>query len=353
MDADRAHRVEALAARRRRRPPGARRARAHRVGSAPHPGSLHMPYHDIHGRAGGHRSGPAGRGHLLVRPAQRGRSQPAGERLGGVQPVVHVADGGVETWARQGHRSTGSGKQSAGPARHGWRSRRQIGRAEVRGGLSFLLRGRSVDLNVICKNCGSEVSPYITECPYCGQRLRKRAPKLKPDGDEIESLPKRRRRRRRDRRGRLCSASTSALRHDRARAGAGGHPHRRRPPRQLSLPSTTSAHWSADGDWWRLERRSSCTRTSVTCSPLRVAVAIFGTSLERRYGIAAGGAPVRSRRRRRRISRHAGRGQPGGQRRRARPGGAPGSCSTCARPPRGEDTEGPARRRRDRRGAGR
>ena len=34
------------------------------------------------------------------------------------------------------------------------------------------------DLFVVCKNCGSEVSPYITECPYCGSRLRKRAPKL-------------------------------------------------------------------------------------------------------------------------------------------------------------------------------
>jgi len=34
------------------------------------------------------------------------------------------------------------------------------------------------DLFVVCKNCNSEVSPYITECPYCGQRLRKRAPKL-------------------------------------------------------------------------------------------------------------------------------------------------------------------------------
>jgi rhomboid family protein len=31
---------------------------------------------------------------------------------------------------------------------------------------------------VICKKCGSEVSPYITECPYCGHRLRRRAPKL-------------------------------------------------------------------------------------------------------------------------------------------------------------------------------
>jgi membrane associated rhomboid family serine protease len=34
------------------------------------------------------------------------------------------------------------------------------------------------DLFVVCKNCGSEVSPYVTECPYCGQRVRKRAPKI-------------------------------------------------------------------------------------------------------------------------------------------------------------------------------
>ncbi len=38
------------------------------------------------------------------------------------------------------------------------------------------------DLFVICKSCGSEVSPYITECPYCGSRLRKRAPKLDRGG---------------------------------------------------------------------------------------------------------------------------------------------------------------------------
>src|SRR5579875_2481457 len=37
------------------------------------------------------------------------------------------------------------------------------------------------DLFVICKHCGAEVSPYITECPYCGGRLRKRAPKLPKD----------------------------------------------------------------------------------------------------------------------------------------------------------------------------
>jgi membrane associated rhomboid family serine protease len=38
------------------------------------------------------------------------------------------------------------------------------------------------DLFVICKSCGAEVSPYITECPYCGNRLRKRAPKIDRQG---------------------------------------------------------------------------------------------------------------------------------------------------------------------------
>jgi membrane associated rhomboid family serine protease len=42
------------------------------------------------------------------------------------------------------------------------------------------------ELSVVCRNCGSEVSPYVTECPYCGQRLRKRAPKLQREGDEIK-----------------------------------------------------------------------------------------------------------------------------------------------------------------------
>jgi membrane associated rhomboid family serine protease len=47
------------------------------------------------------------------------------------------------------------------------------------------------DLFVVCKNCGSEVSPYVTECPYCGQRVRKRAPKLDRGGGEA---PERKRR---------------------------------------------------------------------------------------------------------------------------------------------------------------
>jgi membrane associated rhomboid family serine protease len=50
------------------------------------------------------------------------------------------------------------------------------------------------DLFVVCRNCGSEVSPYVTECPYCGQRVRKRAPKLDRSGGEAEPKKKRRRR---------------------------------------------------------------------------------------------------------------------------------------------------------------
>jgi membrane associated rhomboid family serine protease len=49
-----------------------------------------------------------------------------------------------------------------------------------------LVSSGSPDLFVICKNCGSEVSPYITECPYCGNRLRKRAPKIERDGRVAE-----------------------------------------------------------------------------------------------------------------------------------------------------------------------
>jgi membrane associated rhomboid family serine protease len=43
------------------------------------------------------------------------------------------------------------------------------------------------------------VSPYVTECPYCGTRLRKRAPKLERQGDELTPRESRRQRRRRER----------------------------------------------------------------------------------------------------------------------------------------------------------
>ena len=65
------------------------------------------------------------------------------------------------------------------------------------------------DLFVICKNCGSEVSPYITECPYCGSRLRKRAPKLDRDGRLAEKDAGAHGAARRRRRWRRCGAARS------------------------------------------------------------------------------------------------------------------------------------------------
>src|ERR1700755_417050 len=65
------------------------------------------------------------------------------------------------------------------------------------------------ELSVICKNCGSEVSPYVTECPYCGTRLRKRAPKLERRGDALEAQRPKRRRRPRLRRARSPEGTAS------------------------------------------------------------------------------------------------------------------------------------------------
>lgn len=54
------------------------------------------------------------------------------------------------------------------------------------------------ELSVVCKSCGAEVSPYVTECPYCGARVRKRAPKLeRRDGGLEPKLSRRERRRER------------------------------------------------------------------------------------------------------------------------------------------------------------
>lgn len=49
---------------------------------------------------------------------------------------------------------------------------------------------------MVCRNCGSEVSPYVTECPYCGTRLRRRAPKLERQGDALRARQSLRERRR-------------------------------------------------------------------------------------------------------------------------------------------------------------
>src|SRR3954464_15651420 len=57
-----------------------------------------------------------------------------------------------------------------------------------RGVLESITMAGTPDLFVVCKKCGSEVSPYITECPYCGTRLRKRAPRI--DRDSGDAVPR-------------------------------------------------------------------------------------------------------------------------------------------------------------------
>lgn len=69
------------------------------------------------------------------------------------------------------------------------------------------------DLFVVCKNCGSEVSPYITECPYCGSRVRKRAPKIERDRSG-ESRPMEPRRAPRPSLGRLRPDEIRGIRAD-------------------------------------------------------------------------------------------------------------------------------------------
>ena len=152
------------------------------------PGSISTPYHDI-------RSVPEGLD--PARPIAVICS--SGERSGvaasllvrhGARQVLHVVDGGVGTWAARGWPVEVTGPRASRAPFRGTRGRRTRG-----AGLSFPSVAE-VDLNVVCKNCGSEVSPYITECPYCGQRLRKRAPKLRQEGEAVELAPEPQRRRR-------------------------------------------------------------------------------------------------------------------------------------------------------------
>lgn len=148
-----------------------------------------------------------------------------------------------------------------------------------------------VDLNVVCKHCGAEVSPYITECPYCGQRLRKRAPKLKQEGAELTAPPKRRRlrltRKRRERERPLAwlaverSYATIAL-----VAGAAGV-YLAEQATELGLFDLGAVIGPLDGDWWRLAAAQFVYENVGYLLAVGVAVAIFGTSLERRYGAIA------------------------------------------------------------------
>src|SRR5215207_3683269 len=139
------------------------------------------------------------------------------------------------------------------------------------------------DLFVVCKSCGSEVSPYITECPYCGTRLRKRAPKLDRGG--APKAP----RRSRPRLAPLRRGEIPGIRPD------------RRPYATIALILASvvvtllgNAGWDKildlvvigplDGDWWRPITALFVYGTTGYEVAALSAVAIFGILLERRHG---------------------------------------------------------------------
>ena len=155
------------------------------------------------------------------------------------------------------------------------------------------------DLFVVCKQCGSEVSPYVTECPYCGTRLRRRAPKLPP-----ANAP-----RRTTVRGRMRALVTRSRP---ARVGGVSRPraHARpsrwaaeRPYATIALVAASAAMWVIQraepevyfraallgplrGDWWKLLTNGFAYIDGWYAFVAILAVAIFGWLLERRHGPA-------------------------------------------------------------------
>src|SRR5271155_4042598 len=152
------------------------------------------------------------------------------------------------------------------------------------------------DLFVVCKQCGSEVSPYITECPYCGHRLRRRAPKLPRALDADRSSRGRRR-------WSLKGRSSSALPRGRSRlfrAGADAWASSR-PRATIALVAVGAGAWIAfharpilfgemaiigplDGDWWKLFSSQFAYANGFDAFVTLVAITIFGWLLERRHG---------------------------------------------------------------------
>ncbi|HVW18376.1 MAG TPA: rhomboid family intramembrane serine protease [Solirubrobacteraceae bacterium] len=144
------------------------------------------------------------------------------------------------------------------------------------------------DLFVVCKTCGSEVSPYITECPYCGTRLRKRAPKIERDGTVSEP-------RAHARRSRLPRADRAPRRI----ALVGPLRWGAKPWATIALVALSCAMWLAL-TW--VSRADVLITTSLSDQPLRLlssvlvypegwyqlavllAVAVFGWRLELRHG---------------------------------------------------------------------
>lgn len=154
------------------------------------------------------------------------------------------------------------------------------------------------DLFVVCKNCGSEVSPYITECPYCGHRLRRRAPKL-PRPGAPERSPRRGLLSRISVRGGGRIVPEEAPR--RAPRAALAATIAERPYATIALVAASCVMWvllragfiTSDrllligplhGDWWKLFSSQFSYLNGWYAFFTLLVVAIFGWLLERRFG---------------------------------------------------------------------
>ncbi|HEY3434763.1 MAG TPA: rhomboid family intramembrane serine protease [Solirubrobacterales bacterium] len=142
------------------------------------------------------------------------------------------------------------------------------------------------ELSVICKNCGSEVSPYVTECPYCGARLRKRAPKLERRGDGLEASEPRRKRRRLPRPGRGVSFPVST---DRPYATisvvlASAILLLLQKATGYGLVSFGGVIVPLEDDWWRYLSAPFAYLDVGYLFVIAIALAIFATGIERRLG---------------------------------------------------------------------
>jgi membrane associated rhomboid family serine protease len=154
------------------------------------------------------------------------------------------------------------------------------------------------DLFVVCKNCQAEVSPYITECPYCGTRLRKRAPKIeRPDAPA--AAPKRAPRVRGRRRTKAKAGESPRL----GRLRAGEIPGIRsdehgRPWATIVLVALSFGLWlslafvvradlaltALSGDPWRFLTASLINDGTAAQFAAVVGLGLFGWLIERRHG---------------------------------------------------------------------
>jgi membrane associated rhomboid family serine protease len=150
----------------------------------------------------------------------------------------------------------------------------------------------SPELTVVCRSCGEEVSPYVTECPYCGTRLRKRAPKLERHGDELAPRESRRSRRRRERAERRERAAQA-----RAMFGEGDRPYAVIAAvlgsavlvlvqRAADLPiwDVGAIVGPVDGEWWRYLSAPFAYPDVGYLFVCSLGIVIFGSAVERRLG---------------------------------------------------------------------